>query len=56
MEIIVIRQHKQGNFTFGDFELDRWCVGVKDTFWQFNIEPENMNEYIDHTKKLRHNS
>lgn|GEM_PF-1307053 len=38
--ILVTRNHTNGNITVGSFQVDLYCLGVKDTFWLFNQEPE----------------
>ncbi len=43
--IIVSRMHKTGNLTFGSYQVDLYCLGVKDTFWRFNVLPDDL-EYI----------
>ncbi|HEY5326917.1 MAG TPA: hypothetical protein VIJ27_07950, partial [Mucilaginibacter sp.] len=39
--IFIARQHITGNFTVGMYLVDLYCLGVKDTFYQFNITPED---------------
>jgi len=39
--LIIMRQHVTGNITLGYYLIDLLCLGVKDTFYHFNIpEPE----------------
>jgi len=35
--IIVSRQHRNGNITFGVYLVDLLCLGVKDSLWMFNV-------------------
>ena len=51
MAVVVIRQHKQGTFTLAAFLLDRWCVGVKDALWDFNISESQLNDFLDHYRQ-----
>lgn len=46
MCILVIRQHPHGTFTLANFLLDRWCVGIKDAYWEFNIDKDELNETL----------
>jgi len=46
MSIIVVRQHPQGTFTYGAYMLDRWCLGVKDTLWQFSKDKDDLEEFL----------
>jgi len=40
--IIVSRKHTTGSLTFGSYQVDLYCLGVKDTFWSFNALPDEM--------------
>jgi len=42
--IIVSRQHKSGNYTLAAFLVDLYCLGVKDTFYRYNISLSEYNE------------
>jgi len=46
MSVIVVRQHPQDTFTFGTYMLDKWCLGVKDTLWQFSVDKEDLDEFL----------
>ncbi len=46
MMILVVRRHAGGTFTVGGYMLDRWCVGVKDTLWYFNIDQSDLERLI----------
>ena len=48
MSIMVIRKHAGGTYTLAAFMLDRWCLGVKDAIWQFNIPEDEMLDFVDH--------
>ena len=43
---IVTRQHAGGRLTAGIYLIDTYCLGVKDTFFLFSMEPEDMEERI----------
>lgn len=38
--IVVSRNHINGNFTFAVYLVDLYCLGVKDTFYDFNVNTE----------------
>ena len=44
--IIVTRKHVNGNLTFGVFQVDLHCLGVKDAFWHFNVSSLDVDEII----------
>ena len=43
--VIVARQHKTGNITWGMYLLDTYCLGVKDTSAVFNRSEEDYERY-----------
>ena len=45
--VVVARQHTNGNITAGLFLVDLLCIGVKDTTWFFNISMLKYQEMID---------
>jgi len=45
--IFVVREHVNGNLTVGAFLIDILCVGLKDTFYRFNIAPWEFDEIIE---------
>lgn len=45
--VTVIRKHKNGNFTFAAYLVDLLCMGVKDTFYQFNQLPADIEDFLD---------
>ncbi len=51
MSIIVIRKHPQGTYTLGAYMIDKWCFGVKDSLWCFNIEENEMNDFLSMFKE-----
>jgi hypothetical protein len=40
--IIIARQHTNGNVTFCFYLVDLYCLGVKDTFYAFNVPIEEL--------------
>lgn len=42
--IIVSRQHKNGNMTIGVYLVDLLCLGVKDTLWMFNVPHSELEK------------
>lgn len=42
--IMVTRRHTNGHLTLAGFQVDLYCLGVKDAFWLFNTEPEVLTE------------
>jgi len=60
--IVVARMHITGNITAGIYLVDLYCLGLKDTTYQFNISPDEhsvyySNEYAMETCKyvIAHN-
>lgn len=45
--IIVPRIHINNNVTHGAFLVDLYCLGVKESYWQFNQPQLEYKEYID---------
>ena len=54
--IIISRIHTSGYVTFGVYLVDLFCLGVKDTVYQFNIPgfefDQYINEFSDHEKLI----
>jgi len=54
--ILISRRHKQGGTTFGIFLIDLAMKGLKDTFYNFNMLPEEYNDFLtDYLSKTDHN-
>ncbi|MBR2167408.1 MAG: hypothetical protein IJ920_03655 [Paludibacteraceae bacterium] len=49
--VLVIRQHAGGTFTYGGYLLDCWCVGVKDSFWDFSVPAFHLEEMLERFRK-----
>ena len=47
--LVVTRNHPSGNFTFGLFLVDLFCLGVRETFYVFNVQ----EKYYEFLKVLR---
>jgi len=49
--VVVSRQHTNGNITAGIYLVDLSCLGVKDTIWFFNVSMleyrENLERFMD---------
>lgn len=45
--VIVTRRHVNGNYTAGLYLVDLLCLGVKDTFYVFNVSEEEMEQRFD---------
>ena len=44
--VLVTRKHTNGNLTFGGFQVDLHCLGVKDAFCNFNFSPVEIDNLI----------
>ncbi|MDD4645941.1 MAG: hypothetical protein PHY99_08130 [Bacteroidales bacterium] len=44
--ILVTRRHNQGGITFGIYLIDLALLGLKDTFYQFNMPPSEFDDFI----------
>ena len=51
MAVVVARQHPQGTITFAAFMLDRWCLGVKNVLWQFNVDESYLDHCLSYLRK-----
>ncbi|WP_127125078.1 hypothetical protein [Pseudoflavitalea rhizosphaerae] len=45
-QVIVIRKHTNGNFTYAGYLVDLLCLGVKDTFYRFNEDEDQMEDKL----------
>jgi hypothetical protein len=45
--VVVVRRHVNGNYTAGWYLIDLLCLGVKDTFYMFNVPPEVVDERLE---------
>ncbi|MDR0370976.1 MAG: hypothetical protein LBH80_03870 [Prevotellaceae bacterium] len=41
--IVVVRQHKSGAYTIGFYLVDTYCLGVKNTFYKFNVLDDELD-------------
>ena len=46
-QIVIARQHSNGNLTIGIYLVDVFCLGVKGSFYQFNISVKTYLEIIE---------
>lgn len=46
-DLVIARQHSNGNFTLGLYLVDLFCLGVKDTFYYFNIGELEYREVLE---------
>jgi hypothetical protein len=47
INVIVSRQHVNGNFTVGFFLVDLLCTGVKDSFFRINVTPAEFSMLME---------
>lgn len=45
--VIVVRRHNQGTYTFGCYLVDTFCRGVYDSFYSFSIDESQFREILD---------
>jgi hypothetical protein len=45
--VFITRSHVTGNLTVGIYLVDLQCLGIKDTFYHFNIPAEKMDEWAE---------
>ncbi len=45
--VIVARRHASGKFTIGLYLIDTFCVGLKDSFYHFNIDSQEYDDLLD---------
>ena len=50
--LIVARRHTNGNITAGLYLVDLLCLGIKDTFWFFNIPEHEYREKLESFLKI----
>ena len=51
-EVVVSRVHTNGNITFGVYMVDLLCVGIKDTFVNFNYPLSDYEEMKETRKRI----
>jgi hypothetical protein len=44
--VIVIRRHTNGNLTYAGYLVDLLCLGVKDTYYGFNQESDQVDNWL----------
>ena len=50
--ILVARMHKTGRLTVGIYLIDMYCLGLRDTLYEFNITPEDYQDLKNSGDKL----
>lgn len=45
--IVVSRVHANGNYTYGVYLVDLYCLGIKDAFFNFNVDIDIYNKLLD---------
>ena len=45
--VMVIRKHTNGNFTYAGYLVDLLCLGVKDTYYEFNMFQDHLEDWLD---------
>lgn len=45
--VVVTRKHKQGTYTVGYYLVDTYCIGVKDSFYRFNMDEDEYEEMLE---------
>ena len=43
--IIVTRQHVNKNITFAIFQVDLYCLGIKEALYYFNTDPDLIDDF-----------
>lgn len=47
LQVIISRKHKTGNITVGFYLVDLWCLGIKDSFFDFNMTEPDFNLLLE---------
>ena len=51
-DIIVTRKHKGGKITVACFLIDRWCTGVKDTFFEAMLDSSEYEKFLQKISEM----
>lgn len=43
----VVRRHDGGKWAVGAYLIDKWCLGVKDTFFRVRMEDSDYRDFLD---------
>ena len=49
--IVISRKHSNGHLTYGLYLVDLYCLGVKDTMYQFNVPGYEYEEHVGELKE-----
>jgi hypothetical protein len=47
ISMLVVRRLPNGNFAFGMYMLDKYCLGLKNTTFKIDLSMENYEDFID---------
>ncbi len=47
LQVIISRKHKTGNTTAGFYLVDLWCMGIKDSFFDFNLTESDFGLLLE---------
>lgn len=47
LQVIISRKHKTGNITAGFYLVDLWCMGIKDSFFDFNLTESDFGLLLE---------
>ncbi len=50
-QVFIARKHSNDNLTVGIYLVDVFCLGVKDTFYRFNISTIEYDDFIENVSK-----
>lgn len=50
--IVVAREHNGGKITAGFYLIDKFCLGVKNTFYRFRMEDYEFKEVLDNMNEI----
>ena len=47
----VVRRHSGGKWAIGAYLIDKWCLGVKDTFFRVRMEDSDYRDFLDSVRR-----
>ena len=45
--VLIARRHASGKYTIGLYLVDTFCLGLKDTFYKFNVSSQEYDDLLD---------
>ena len=45
--VLIVRRHASGKYTIGLYLVDTFCLGLKDTFYKFNVSSQEYDDLLD---------